>query len=419
MDHEAVLKYCEVVDEFVKIRQLDAGRLNVHNVGNRREYQRAVVEACTVDYHETVLPLFKKFNRIYKPEALEAVLYQIAVEVNPDLEIHQVEIPVSGDAQTLPLAQDYRNRIDGLETYLTDTIVGQPEAVRALSAAAKRAATQLKLKKEQPHDMLLFMGPTGVGKSELAKAFSKHMYGEPPVVLNGGAYALPHEVAKLTGAPPGYIGHTDGGHLTTAMIERTGRGDVIVDEYENAHPNVGQIFLTVADDGKLRDGRGKVAHFSDMFLIFSSNVGAAKAERTHNAVGFHSVTDTEIKKIYEAEAIEALPPELRGRLTRIVFNQLREEDCTQIAERQLHAALSNGGITNRVRVSRHVYREVAGMAEYTRYGARDVWKVLKSEILDGLADQLLDEKKPRRYAVSIKQKKIQVKPYTEDSISVE
>jgi ATP-dependent Clp protease ATP-binding subunit ClpC len=185
-ENQVVLKYCEVIDEFIKVRVFSdddvAQMMRPAEITNRRAYQRQVVETAVVDYAETVLPLFKKFNRIYKPEALEDVLYQICVEVNPHLEIHQVSVPVGGENaaeqdDAVQLRRKLKDKVVGLERSLMAKVVGQNEAVLKIAKAVKKAAVGLKDPKK-PIGCFLCVGTTGSGKTELAKVLAKHLFGK-------------------------------------------------------------------------------------------------------------------------------------------------------------------------------------------------------------------------------------------------
>ncbi len=403
---QVVLKYCEVIDEFIKIRVFaddDLGALvRLQEVTNRRAYQRSVVERCVLDYQEAVLPLFRKFNRIYKPEALEDVLYQICVEVNPHLEIHQVSLPLDGAAEAqaddvTTLRRQLAAKVLGIERDLMARVIGQRKSIQAVAKAVKKAAVGLK-DPRKPIGVFLMVGSTGSGKTELAKVVAERVFERIGnlVRVDCSEFALPHEYAKLIGAPPGYIGHNEGGFLTEAV--RTKRSCVVLfDEVEKAHHKIHNLLLQLMDEGTLTDGKGNVVRFDSTLVLLTSNLGVKEIEAVRNRCGFGSARrEGRITKGEQIEAIHAamkstFRPEFLNRLDDVlVFNTLTEKDCQRIARLQLNEVrsyLQNVGVE--LKFSPRVEMHVAATGYSEEYGARELRRIIKTQVENPLAELLL------------------------------
>jgi ATP-dependent Clp protease ATP-binding subunit ClpC len=403
---QVVLKYCEVIDEFIKVRVFAdedvSGMAGVKDVSNRRTYQRKVVESSVVDYHEEVLPLFKKFNRIYKPEALEDVLYQICVEVNPHLEIHQVSLPIGEDAQgereeTATARGRLNSCVYGLERDLNARVIGQKEAVETIAKAVKKAAVGLK-DPRKPIGVFLLVGSTGTGKTELAKVVAERVFAgsQNMVRVDCSEFALPHEYAKLIGAPPGYIGHNDGGFLTEAVKARPA-SVVLFDEIEKAHTKVHNLLLQLMDEGTLTDGKGNVVRFDQTLVLLTSNLGVTEIEELRNRCGFGSARRSDLTRGETQDAIQSamkstFSPEFLNRLDdAIVFNGLTERDCQRIARLQLDQVssyLKASDVT--LKFSPRVESHIANIGFSREYGARELRRIIRSRLENPLAELLLD-----------------------------
>lgn len=405
-ENQVVLKYCEVIDEFIKVRVFSdedvAQFMKPDQITNRRAYQRQVVESAVVDYAENVLPLFKKFNRIYKPEALEDVLYQICVEVNPHLEIHQVSLPLHGENQAelddaVQLRRKLKDKVVGLERALMQKVVGQNEAVMTISKAIKKAAVGLK-DPRKPIGCFLMVGTTGSGKTELAKVIAKHLFGKSSnmVRVDCSEFALPHEYAKLIGAPPGYIGHNEGGYLTEAVKTKK-QCVVLFDEIEKAHNKIHNLLLQLMDEGTLTDGKGNTVRFDNTLVLLTSNLGVAEVEAVKNRCGFDSARRTQLSKNDQNDAMHAavksnFPPEFVNRLDDvIVFNQLTQKDCERISRLLLDEVaeyLSTTGI--KLRFANKLDSWIAAQGFDPEYGARELRRIIKTEVEAPLAELLID-----------------------------
>ncbi|MSR47950.1 MAG: ATP-dependent Clp protease ATP-binding subunit [Planctomycetes bacterium] len=407
-----IQKYCEILDEFVKIRIFTdddiAELLRSRSVQNRTAYQQMVVNACIVNFQDEIVPLFKSKNRIpCKTSALEELLYQICVEVNPLLEIHQVSLPVADDAgecgQLHLLTQPgLRNQkaskrdLDRVEADLRRAVIGQDAAIDSVVKSFRKAAAGIK-DPRRPIGVFLLVGSTGTGKTELAKMAARHLFGDSTrmVRIDCSEYALPHEYAKLIGAPPGYVGHNEGGQLTEQMKEKKA-GVVLFDEIEKAHKKVHNLLLQIMDEGFLTDSKGQIVPFNKSFILMTSNVGVEEIHSIRDRVGFDWKARVNVGRDQVKEAtIEAMKhafrPEFINRLDGVlVFNALTKAHCERIAKNQLALVasyLKESGIE--LEFAPSVARQVAHQGFNPEYGARELRRIIQAQIEEPLSEQIL------------------------------
>jgi ATP-dependent Clp protease ATP-binding subunit ClpC len=250
----------------------------------------------------------------------------------------QTGIPV------MRIAQEETARLLEMEGALHNRVIGQDEAISTISRAVRRARTGLKDPK-RPIGSFIFLGPTGVGKTELAKALAEFMFGSEDnlIKIDMSEFMERHAVARLVGAPPGYIGYEEGGQLTEA-VRRKSYSVVLLDEVEKAHPEVFNILLQILEDGRLTDAKGRAVDFRNTIVIMTSNIGAALLNK-EAALGFKTVRSDEdqklraeraheemIKKI-DGELKQAFKPEFLNRIdARIVFHSLSQEQIRSIVD---------------------------------------------------------------------------------------
>ncbi len=242
------------------------------------------------------------------------------------------------------IAQEETQRLLQMEDALHGRVIGQEEAISTISRAVRRARTGLKDPK-RPIGSFIFLGPTGVGKTELAKALSEFMFGSEGslIKIDMSEFMERHAVARLVGAPPGYIGYEEGGQLTEA-VRRKSYSVVLLDEIEKAHPDVFNILLQILEDGKLTDAKGRAVDFRNTILIMTSNVGAQLLNR-EAALGFKTAMKDEDKKLRDERAHEEMIRKIMGELKQafkpeflnridatIVFHSLREDQIRQIVD---------------------------------------------------------------------------------------
>ena len=235
------------------------------------------------------------------------------------------------------LTRDDAQRLLDLETLLERRVKGQPAAVKAVADAIRSARAGLR-DERRPVGVFLFLGPTGTGKTEMARALAEVLFDDETrmIRIDMSEYGEKHSVARLIGAPPGFVGHDEGGQLTDAIRSQP-YSVVLFDEVEKAHPSVFDVFLQIFDDGRLTDGRGRTASFAEAVIIMTSNLGTAgEAEEAKGGIGFNPVEDLTRPVIRTDAVAAAFRPELRNRIQKeVVFQPLGPEVLGQVLEKQL------------------------------------------------------------------------------------
>ena len=300
------------------------------------------------------------------------------------------KIPVS------KLAETETQRLQKLEKILHKRVIGQDEAVTAVARAVRRGRVGLQ-DPGRPIGSFLFLGPTGVGKTELSKALAEVLFGreEAMIRVDMSEYMEKHSVSKLIGAPPGYVGHDDGGQLSE-KVRRNPYTVILFDEIEKAHPDVFNILLQVLDDGRITDSQGRTVDFKNTVIIMTSNAGAGSII-SPKRLGFASKDDE--KQNYEAmkasvmeEVRRMFKPEFLNRIDEIiVFHALNKEQMKQIVTILFKELISRCqeqmGITLKIRDS--VKTHLVDSAYDVKYGARPLKRAIQTQVEDPLADALL------------------------------
>ncbi len=287
-------------------------------------------------------------------------------------------------------------RLLKLEELLHEKVVGQEPAVEAVASAVRRARVGLKDPKK-PVGTFIFVGPTGVGKTYLAKALAETLFGDEDAMIriDMSEYMEKHSVSRLVGSPPGYVGYDEGGQLTEA-VRRKPYSVVLFDEIEKAHPDVFNIMLQILDDGRLTDSKGRTVDFKNTVIIMTSNVGAASI-RKQNVLGFATATDEE-KEEYERmketildELKRTFRPEFLNRIDEvIVFHSLKEEDVKKIVKimiKDLEKRMKKLNINIKVTDKTIDYISKEGFDPV--YGARPLERTITKMIEDQLAEEIL------------------------------
>src|SRR5690625_2718355 len=314
-------------------------------------------------------------------------------------------VPVSA------LTKDESERLLNLESILHDRVVGQDEAVKAVSQAIRRARAGLKDPK-RPIGSFIFLGPTGVGKTELARALAEAMFGEEDAMIrvDMSEYMEKHTTSRLVGSPPGYVGYEEGGQLTE-KVRRKPYSVVLLDEVEKAHPEVFNVLLQVLEDGRLTDGKGRTVDFRNTVLIMTSNVGASELRR-NKYVGF-SLGDEQqdykdMKDKVTEEMKKAFRPEFLNRIDEtIVFHSLEKEHMKEIVQlmiEQLKERLLEQEID--LSLTDKAVEKIAEEGYEPEYGARPLRRSIQKNIEDLLSEELLKEniKKGEKVKVGLNSK---------------
>lgn len=290
------------------------------------------------------------------------------------------------------VGEQERERLARLEQRLNDQVVGQPQATAAVAGAIRRSRTGLG-EPGRPMGAMLFLGPTGVGKTALAKALAVSWFGSEKALLrfDMSEYQEQHTVARLLGAPPGYVGHDEGGQLTEA-VRRRPYSVVLFDEIEKAHPEIQTLLLQLLEEGQLTDAMGRKADFRNTIVLLTANLGARFLAGQSAPLGFAASEETAFDR-QAAQAVEEakrwLRPELVGRLDEmIVFRPLGEQSLCAIAERlldQLEQRAAHSGLT-----LHHTNRVGPALAARARsaYGARELRRQVDRAVEQALADRI-------------------------------
>lgn len=306
-------------------------------------------------------------------------------------------IPVS------KMLQSEQRKLFELEEELAKRVIGQREALQAVANAIRRSRTGIG-DPNRPIGSFIFLGPTGVGKTETAKALATTLFDSESAIIrvDMSEYRESHSVAKMIGSPPGYVGYDEGGQLTE-QVRRRPYSVILFDEIEKAHPEVFNILLQILDDGRLTDAKGRTVNFTNTLIIMTSNLGSASisdfAERGNTKrIGYLSPTATsqgekEMEETVMNELKDNFRPEFLNRIDEvIIFHPLSKEDIGQIVSLQVQRVidrLAAQDITLTVTASVHAYLAEKGFDP--KFGARPLKRLIQSEILDAIALQLLKE----------------------------
>ena len=300
------------------------------------------------------------------------------------------------------LTQDENEKLKNLEKTLHERVIGQNEAVEAVAKAIRRGRVGLK-DPNRPIGSFLFLGPTGVGKTELSKALAEVLFGNENAMLriDMSEYMEPHSVSKLIGSPPGYVGFDEGGQLTE-KIRRKPYSVILLDEVEKAHPDVMNMLLQILDDGRLTDAQGRTVNFKNTVIIMTSNIGA-RLITDKNILGFSNDNNKneETQKEYETikkdvmgELKKQFRPEFINRIDEIiVFHKLNNEDIRKIMDimlNQLISRLKEQEID--IEIDESVKKLLIEKGVDIKYGARPLKRTIQNILEDKIAEAMLDGK---------------------------
>ena len=307
-------------------------------------------------------------------------------------------------------------KLKNLEEELHKRVIGQSEAVSAVAKAIRRGRVGLK-DPNRPIGSFLFLGPTGVGKTELSKAVAEVLFGEEKdlIRIDMSEYMEPHSVSKLIGSPPGYVGFEEGGQLTE-KIRRKPYSVILLDEVEKAHPDVMNILLQILDDGRLTDSNGRTVDFKNTVIIMTSNIGARMITDKKN-LGFGNSNQNEqkdyenIRKDVMAELKKEFKPEFINRIDEItVFHKLNDEEIKQIIDlmlEELKKRLKEQKIETQIDES--VKELIAKQGINKSFGARPLRRTIQNLIEDNIAEAILNGKSKKHIMLTVENEKVIVK----------
>lgn len=299
------------------------------------------------------------------------------------------------------LTKEESERLLNMENVLHERVIGQSEAVTAIAKAIRRGRVGLKDPK-RPVGSFIFLGPTGVGKTELCKALAEAMFGDENAMLrlDMSEYMEKHTVSKLIGSPPGYVGFEEGGQLTE-KVRRKPYSVVLFDEIEKAHPDVFNMLLQILEDGRLTDSQGRTVDFKNTVIIMTSNVGARLITEKQSSLGFNSENEKaeesekkDIKELVTGELRKVFRPEFLNRVDDIiVFNKLNKDEIKQIAVKMLKTLENRLDKMNiKISFTDNAVSEIADKGFDENYGARPLRRAIQNEIEDPLSEQMLEGK---------------------------
>ncbi|MDN5278651.1 MAG: ATP-dependent Clp protease ATP-binding subunit ClpC [Clostridiales bacterium] len=416
------MKFCESLDRFVAIRSFTPEQKqqlfkNI-KITDKKSYKRLIINASVVNYLDEIAPLVFGNNEYpLLGEIIEQELYNLCVKVNPSLDIKEVTIQVdenTAKSGSIPMlgaeASDeekaQQQRFMEIENHLRKRIIGQDEAVTAVAQAIRKAKVGLKNPK-RPVGSFIFVGQTGVGKTELAKALCEFMTGNETdlVRIDCSEFAMSHEYAKLIGAPPGYIGHNEGGYLTESVKNKP-NGVVVFDEIEKAHEKVHNLLLQLLDEGILTDSKGETVSFRECVIILTTNVGVSDVASEESKPGFRVAADEPKGK--KAEKLEELSHEKKAKITRkslekkfppeflnriddiIVFRALTKDDNLEILKILLEEVSERvSGLNMRLEFSEELKTFLVDKGTDLKYGARPLRRTIHRYVENPLAESIL------------------------------
>lgn len=299
------------------------------------------------------------------------------------------------------LTKEESERLLNMENVLHERVIGQSEAVTAIAKAIRRGRVGLKDPK-RPVGSFIFLGPTGVGKTELCKALAEAMFGDENAMLrlDMSEYMEKHTVSKLIGSPPGYVGFEEGGQLTE-KVRRKPYSVVLFDEIEKAHPDVFNMLLQILEDGRLTDSQGRTVDFKNTIIIMTSNVGARLITEKQSSLGFNSENENaeesekkDIKELVTGELRKVFRPEFLNRVDDIiVFNKLNKDEIKQIAVKMLKTLENRLDKMNiKISFTDNAVSKIADKGFDENYGARPLRRAIQNEIEDPLSEQMLEGK---------------------------
>ncbi|MED4727790.1 ATP-dependent Clp protease ATP-binding subunit [Aneurinibacillus migulanus] len=402
------LSHRYIQDRFLPDKAIDlldeaGSKINLRSSGQNTEELRSrlaqinqeKVEATAKEEYEHAAQLRDEENHILaKLDEIDGSEQAAVVTVEDIQQIieRKTGIPVR------KLQSDEQAKMKNLATHLEEKVVGQSHAVSQVSKAIRRSRTGLK-PKNRPIASFLFVGPTGVGKTELTKALAEELFGtkDSMIRLDMSEYMEKHSVSKLIGSPPGYVGHEEAGQLTE-RVRRNPYSIVLLDEIEKAHPDVQNMFLQILEDGRLTDSQGRTVNFKDTVIIATSNAGATDKKIT---VGFGAEapkTSTVMDSL-----TSYFRPEFLNRFDGVIsFNHLIEDDLVRIVDIMLQditANLKEQGVE--VTVTQESKAKLAKLGYHPAFGARPLRRVIQEHVEDGIADLMIEEEAVARIVIEV------------------
>lgn len=404
-----------IQDRFLPDKAIDlmdevGSRLNLANAENDAhaiqqhldEIEKEKTEAAEREDYEKAANL--KYVEIQLEKQLEKAKDE---EKTIDVDVSDIQLIIE-EKTGIPVTKlqaDEQEKMRDLEERMTSKVIGQEEAVAKVAKAVRRSRAGLK-SKYRPIGSFLFVGPTGVGKTELTKALAEELFGsrESMIRLDMSEYMEKHAVSKIIGSPPGYVGHEEAGQLTE-KVRHNPYSIILLDEIEKAHPDVQNTFLQIMEDGHLTDSHGRMVSFKDTVIIMTSNAGTGvnTASVGFNAEAHESVSTLENLSDY-------FKPEFLNRFDSIInFNELSEDDLFLIVDlmlAELRETVEDNDIG--ITITDEAKYELARLGYDKRFGARPLRRVIQDKVEDQLTDLILEEESVGNVEVRMEEGEVKV-----------
>ena len=369
-------------------------KLKAEIAGDKRE-QSELADAPEKDYERLAELKTKIAQNEDKIEPLKAKAENVFVSMDDLSKVIELWTGIPANK----IKETEFKRMSALEEHLKAKIIGQDEACELVAKAIKRSRVQLS-EKRRPASFI-FVGPTGVGKTELVKVLASEMFNtvDPLIRLDMSEYMEKHSAAKIIGSPPGYVGYDEAGQLTE-RVRRKPYSVILFDEIEKAHPDVMNILLQILDEGKITDSHGRNVNFENTIIAMTSNAGSSDGM---NGIGFAKTADEVSRERAMKGLRDFLRPEFLARVDEIVaFKPLSEENYAAIAKlnlEELRAPLAEKKLA--LNISEDVYKAVAKKAFGGKFGGRDIRRVIRTDIEDKIAELIIDNSENEISSVEI------------------
>ncbi|WP_240376271.1 ATP-dependent Clp protease ATP-binding subunit [Bacillus piscicola] len=400
-------------DKAIDLMDEAGSRINLaHSENDDNEIQRRLEQIALEKEKATQQEDYEQAARLRDEEVklqeqLDDALNQNRSRKQPLVEVETIQEIVENKTgiPVRRLQKDEQQKMKDLPERLRANVIGQEEAVEKVTKAIRRNRAGLR-RGTRPIGSFLFVGPTGVGKTELSKSLAREMFGdsEAMIRLDMSEYMEKHSVSKLIGSPPGYVGHEEAGQLTE-KVRRKPYSIILLDEIEKAHPDVQHMFLQIMEDGRLTDSQGRTVSFKDTVLIMTSNAGSAIKKVT---VGFGD------KDTVEPSVLDTLSdyfrPEFLNRFDGIIqFKELEKKDLVKIVDLMLADIVKAAKEQDIVlTVSDEAKALLAEQGYDPAFGARPLRRVIEEKVEDGIADLMLEEENMNKVDVTVKNNDITV-----------
>ncbi|TSC75022.1 MAG: ATP-dependent Clp protease ATP-binding subunit ClpC [Parcubacteria group bacterium Gr01-1014_44] len=397
MDQAAARVRIQSTSEPQEVRELDE---NIHSLKKELEAAQRAKKIKEADkIKKEIGELEKKREQLFDQwqESIGRSIPVVNEHAIAEVVSKLTGIPVS------ELTEEEREKLLNLEKKLSLRVIGQEEAIKAVASAIRRSRAGLG-DPHRPIASFIFLGPTGVGKTELSRSLAQVMFGnqEAMIRLDMSEYMERHNVARLIGAPPGYVGFEEGGQLTEA-VRRRPHSIVLLDEIEKAHPDIFNVLLQVLEDGRLTDGQGRVVDFTNTIIIATSNVGSDIIQHELDKEEKKQMAYEDLRVKLKDELKKYFRPEFLNRLDEIiVFHGLPREQIAEIVKLQLgflQSRLNKSGYD--LKISPEAVAKIAEEGYDPHFGARELRRIIQKQIENRISDEILREKPARGTVINV------------------